>query len=156
MNLVFVAVAAVNVVSFVLGLLLNLHAFDDGAIACEARFGDQALVLATISALVLTTPWNFVITESPALNGSYKAFASPEFLISASIPITLLFLYLSIIVLALNGNELIQSGVCPSTNGRRGAYSALVWLDIFVFLHTVVIAFASKYRRHGPGTKCGL
>lgn len=156
MNLVFVAVAAVNVVSFVLGLLLNLHVFDDGAVACEARFGDQALVLATISALVLTTPWNYVITESPALNRGYKEFATPEILICESIPITLLFLYLSIIVLALNGNKLIQSGVCPSTNGRRGAYSALVWLDIFVFLHTTVIAFTSKYRRHGPGTKGGL
>lgn len=155
MNLVFVAVAAVNVVSFVLGLLLNLHVFDDGAISCEARFGDQALVLATISALVLTTPWNFVITERQIVNGPHGGVASPEFLITASVPLTLLLLYLSIVVLALNGNELIRTGVCPSTNGRRGAYSALVWLDIFVFLHTVVVAFGSKYRRYGSGAKGG-
>ena len=74
-------------------------------------------------------------------------YTSPGFLIFTSVPLTLLLVYLSIIVLALNGNELIAEGNCPATNGRQGAYSALVWLDVFVFLHTVVLTFHAKYQR---------
>ena len=148
MNLVFTAVAAINVVAFVLALLLNLHAFDDDFASCEARFGDQALVLAAIAALALTTPWNFVITHDykPRIREN-NGYASPGFLVFTSVPLTLLFVYLSIIVLALNGNELIAEGSCPATNGRQGAYSALVWLDVFVFLHTVVLTFHAKYQQ---------
>ena len=148
MNLVFTAVASINVVAFVLALLLNLHVFDDEIATCEARFGDQALVLASIAALVLTTPWNFVITHQHKTGiRESNNYASPGFLIFTSVPLTLLLVYLSIIVLALNGNELIADGSCPSTNGRQGAYSALVWPDVFVFLHTVVLTFHAKYQQ---------
>lgn len=147
MNLVFTAVASINVVAFVLALLLNLHVFDDEFATCEARFGDQALVLASIAALVLTTPWNFVITHQHSSGVRDRhSYTSPEFLIFTSVPLTLLLVYLSIVVLALNGNELIAEGSCPATNGRQGAYSALVWLDVFVFLHTVVLTFHAKYK----------
>jgi len=136
MQLTFTIVAVINLAVGIVAALLNVGAFDEGHEECDALFGDHALFLAAISALVLTTPWH-VATQSAKRKNA---------LVTTAVPLTLLLTYASCIVLALNGELLIDRGQCKSANGRYGAYASIVWLSLFCFLHTTAVCFIT--RRH--------
>ena len=139
MYFVFVVVGAISVVILILAFLLNADAFDDVSSGdCTAGFSDQALLLAALSALVLTTPWNIAITNIQT---------SKLLIVTLSVPLTLLLLYATIITLALNGAVLVNGDeVCGQDSGRIGVYAALVWLGLFNFLHTTLLGFYKRYQ----------
>ena len=136
MQTTFIAVAALNLAAVILSLLLNLNAFDAAEELCDSLFGDHALLLATVSALVLTTPWH----------KSTQLGKRTDRLVVTAVPLALLLTYAACIVIALNGEAYLDRGECPSASGRRGAYTSIVWLSLFCFLHTTLICFAMRYQ----------
>lgn len=110
-------VAAVGIcVSFVFG------AFDLPS-SCTGIFEDDGLLLAQLIAVILTTPWNL----ENKLNQEFV------FIVSA----TLFLSFTTSIVIAENAIENLRT--CPETGGKRGAYSSIVWINLFSFLHTAVL-----------------
>lgn len=136
MQTTFIAVAALNLAAVVVAVLLNLNAFDTAEERCNSLLGDHALLLAAVSALVLTTPWH----------KSTQLGKRPDPLVVTAVPLALLLTYAACIVIALNGKDFLDRGECPSATGRRGAYTSIVWLSLFCFLHTTLICFAMRYQ----------
>jgi hypothetical protein len=148
MQVAFMLIGAFNIVTVVCALLLNLHVFEESSqnAVCIAQFGDQALLLASLTALVLSTPWNFSTLELRGVPIDSKAHGQVSSLVSLAIPLSLLLVYCTLIVLCLNGIDFLDDGVCPNINGRRGVYTCLVWLSLFCFLHTTLVCFVLRYR----------
>ena len=91
--------------------------------SCSISFEDDGLLFAQLIALILTTPWNL----SKTLTTEFV------FIVSA-----VLFLsFTTSIVIAENANEALR--VCSETQGKRGAYSSIIWINLFSFLHTAVL-----------------
>ena len=111
-------VAAVLVcISFVAG------AFEISQSCAAQHFEDDGLLLAQITGLILTTPWNIEKTLTPTF----------VFIISA----TLFFTFATSIIISENSIENLRP--CSDTNGKKGAYYSLVWINLFSFLHTAVL-----------------
>lgn len=130
----FLIIAVINLVVAIISALLNAGAFDSGHEACDALFGDHALLLAASSVLVLTTPWH-IATQS-------TKHKTP--LATVAVPLALLLIYATCTVIAINGEEIIDLGQCKSANGRYGAYASIVWLSLFCFLHTTAVSFITQ------------
>ncbi len=90
----------------------------------QTQFEDDGLLLAQITALVLTTPWNTDRRLPP--------------LFVLIIAATLFFNFATSIIIAENSIEAIRT--CGSqTGGKKGAYYYLVFSNLFTFIHTAVL-----------------
>lgn len=96
----------------------------------SARFEDDGLLLAQITALILTTPWNL----------EKKLDALFVFIISA----TLFFTFATSIIISENSIEELRK--CQNHSGKKGAYYSLVWINLFSFFHTAVLWGYRIYR----------
>lgn len=91
----------------------------------SAKFEDDGLLFAQITALILTTPWN-VDRRLP------KIFV---YIISA----TLFFTFTTSIIISENSIEEIRQNSCTDSKGKKGAYYSLVFINLAVFIHTAVL-----------------
>ena len=95
-----------------------------------AKFEDDGLFLAQITALILTTPWNL----------EKKLDTLFVFVISA----TLFFTFALSIIISENSIEELRN--CQNRSGKKGGYYSLVWINLFSFLHTAVLWGYRIYR----------
>ena len=113
-------VAAVGVaISFVAG------AFSVEQSCPDAAFEDDGLLLAQITAVLLTTPWNVDRKLSRIFN--------------QVISVALFFTFATSIIIAENSIESLRACGSAAGGGKKGAYYSIVFINLLIFVHTSVL-----------------
>ena len=118
-----ILIGVAQIATVALCLAFQFDAFDTSISCPNILFEDDGLLLAQFTGLVLTTPWNI----ERSLTTSFV------FIVSA-----VLFLTFATSILIAE-NSLVYLQDCNDTSGKRGAYTCVLWINLFCFVHTAIL-----------------